>query len=47
MKITGVIEETLVMTGFTPDEIDLFVPHQANLRIIDAGLAQPAPEAGP
>lgn len=34
-KITGVIEETLVMTGFTPDEIDLFVPHQANARILD------------
>jgi 3-oxoacyl-[acyl-carrier-protein] synthase-3 len=34
-KITGVIEETLVMTGFAPDEIDLYVPHQANKRILD------------
>jgi 3-oxoacyl-[acyl-carrier-protein] synthase-3 len=34
-KITGVIEETLVMTGFAPDEIDHYVPHQANRRILD------------
>jgi len=34
-KITGVIEETLVTTGFAPDEIDLYVPHQANKRILD------------
>lgn len=34
-KISGVIEETLVMTGYTPDEIDLYVPHQANARILD------------
>jgi len=34
-KITGIIEETLVMTGFAPDEIDLYVPHQANRRILD------------
>ena len=34
-KISGVIEETLVMTGFAADEIDLFVPHQANKRILD------------
>lgn len=34
-KISGVIEETLVMTGYTPDEIDLYVPHQANVRILD------------
>lgn len=34
-KISGVIEETLVMTGYTADEIDLFVPHQANARILD------------
>jgi 3-oxoacyl-[acyl-carrier-protein] synthase-3 len=37
-KITGVIEETLVMTGFAPDEIDLYVPHQANQRILDGVL---------
>jgi 3-oxoacyl-[acyl-carrier-protein] synthase-3 len=38
-KISGVIEETLVMTGYAPDEIDLFVPHQANARILD-GIAK-------
>ena len=38
-KISGVIEETLVMTGYTADEIDLFVPHQANARILD-GIAR-------
>src|SRR6185312_7583783 len=35
-KIAGVIEETLVMTGYAADEIDLYVPHQANKRILDA-----------
>lgn len=38
-KISGVIEETLVMTGYAADEIDLFVPHQANMRILD-GVAK-------
>jgi 3-oxoacyl-[acyl-carrier-protein] synthase-3 len=38
-KITGVIEETLVMTGYTVKEIDLYVPHQANQRILD-GIAR-------
>jgi 3-oxoacyl-[acyl-carrier-protein] synthase-3 len=38
-KISGVIEETLVMTGYAPDEIDLYVPHQANARILD-GIAK-------
>ena len=38
-KISGVIEETLVMTGFAANEIDLFVPHQANPRILD-GIAK-------
>jgi 3-oxoacyl-[acyl-carrier-protein] synthase-3 len=37
-KISGVIEETLVMTGYAPSEIDLYVPHQANKRILD-GIA--------
>ncbi len=37
-KISGVIEETLVTSGFAPDEIDLYVPHQANKRILD-GIA--------
>lgn len=34
-KISGVIEETLVTTGLAPDDIDLYVPHQANKRILD------------
>jgi 3-oxoacyl-[acyl-carrier-protein] synthase-3 len=38
-KISGVIEETLVMTGYSADDIDLFVPHQANQRILD-GIAR-------
>lgn len=38
-KIHGVIEETLVETGYAADEIDLYVPHQANQRILD-GIAK-------
>jgi 3-oxoacyl-[acyl-carrier-protein] synthase III len=38
-KISGVIEETLVLTGYASDEIDLYVPHQANQRILD-GIAK-------
>jgi 3-oxoacyl-[acyl-carrier-protein] synthase-3 len=38
-KISGVIEETLVATGYAIDEIDLFIPHQANKRILD-GIAK-------
>ena len=38
-KISGVIEETLLMSGFAADEIDLYVPHQANKRILD-GIAK-------
>ena len=38
-KISGVIEETLANTGFAADEIDLYVPHQANSRILD-GIAK-------
>ncbi|HRD76798.1 MAG TPA: beta-ketoacyl-ACP synthase III [Hyphomicrobiaceae bacterium] len=38
-KISGVIEETLVATGYSAEEIDLFVPHQANKRILD-GIAK-------
>lgn len=34
-KISGVIEETLLDTGLAADEIDWFVPHQANKRILD------------
>jgi 3-oxoacyl-[acyl-carrier-protein] synthase III len=38
-KISGVIEETLVMSGYAASDIDLFVPHQANARILD-GIAR-------
>ena len=38
-KIAGVIEETLQETGFSAADIDLFVPHQANARILD-GIAR-------
>jgi 3-oxoacyl-[acyl-carrier-protein] synthase-3 len=38
-KISGVIEETLVASGFAVRDIDLFVPHQANQRILD-GIAK-------
>jgi 3-oxoacyl-[acyl-carrier-protein] synthase III len=38
-KIAGIIEETLVSTGYAPDEVDLYVPHQANQRILD-GIAK-------
>jgi len=38
-KISGIIEDTLVNSGHTAEEIDLFVPHQANKRILD-GIAK-------
>ena len=38
-KISGVIEETLVETKYSAEDIDLFVPHQANARILD-GVAR-------
>jgi 3-oxoacyl-[acyl-carrier-protein] synthase-3 len=38
-KISGVIEETLIATGLSAEQIDLFVPHQANSRILD-GIAK-------
>jgi 3-oxoacyl-[acyl-carrier-protein] synthase-3 len=34
--ITDVIEASFAETGLTADDIDWFVPHQANKRIIDA-----------
>ena len=33
--IGDVIEEAFRATGFSPDDVDWFVPHQANIRIID------------
>ena len=38
-KIAGVIEETLMQSELSADQIDLFVPHQANARILD-GIAK-------
>lgn len=38
-KISGIMEETLVAAGYAPDEVDLYVPHQANRRILD-GIAK-------
>ncbi|HZP19993.1 MAG TPA: beta-ketoacyl-ACP synthase III [Bauldia sp.] len=34
--ITDVIEDAFKATGFTAADVDWFVPHQANIRIIDA-----------
>lgn len=34
--ITDVIEDAFLATGLTADDIDWFIPHQANRRIIDA-----------
>ncbi len=34
--ITDVIEDAFAATGFSADDLDWFVPHQANKRIIDA-----------
>ena len=36
VNIAEAIEEALAATGFTADDIDWFVPHQANKRILDA-----------
>ena len=33
--ITDVVEDAFKVTGITADDIDWFVPHQANKRIID------------
>jgi 3-oxoacyl-[acyl-carrier-protein] synthase-3 len=38
-KISGVMEETLLATGYAADEINLFIPHQANQRILE-GVAK-------
>ena len=36
--IPGVVNELLANADMTLDDIDLFIPHQANLRIIDAAV---------
>jgi 3-oxoacyl-[acyl-carrier-protein] synthase-3 len=35
-KITDVVENVLAATGYTVNDLDWFVPHQANARILDA-----------
>jgi 3-oxoacyl-[acyl-carrier-protein] synthase-3 len=35
-KISDVIEDAFAATGFTAEDIDWFIPHQANVRIIDS-----------
>lgn len=39
-KITDVVGATLEQTGYTIDDLDWFVPHQANKRIIDGAGAK-------
>lgn len=36
--ITDVIEDVFTKSGYTADDLDWFVPHQANKRIIDASI---------
>ena len=36
VNLAGVLEEVLTATGKSVDEVDWVVPHQANLRILDA-----------
>jgi 3-oxoacyl-[acyl-carrier-protein] synthase-3 len=35
-KVSDVIEDAFAATGFTAQDLDWFVPHQANVRIIDS-----------
>jgi 3-oxoacyl-[acyl-carrier-protein] synthase-3 len=35
-KVSDVIEDAFAATGFTARDLDWFVPHQANVRIIDS-----------
>jgi 3-oxoacyl-[acyl-carrier-protein] synthase III len=36
LAMAGACEEALAKAGITPEQVDLLVPHQANLRIIEA-----------
>ena len=36
IRLTEAVEEALAANGLRPSDIDWLVPHQANLRIIDA-----------
>jgi 3-oxoacyl-[acyl-carrier-protein] synthase-3 len=39
-EMAKVAQQTLDLTGITVDDLDVFVPHQANMRIIDAMARQ-------
>jgi 3-oxoacyl-[acyl-carrier-protein] synthase-3 len=34
--MSGVCEEVMARHGLTPADVDVFIPHQANLRIVEA-----------
>ncbi len=36
--VVGTVEKTLAQAGVTAADVDLFVPHQANIRIIEAAI---------
>ncbi len=38
--LTSSLKRTVYQAGLTPDDIDLFIPHQANARIIEAAARQ-------
>jgi 3-oxoacyl-[acyl-carrier-protein] synthase-3 len=38
-KVPSLVREILARNGLTPDDVDLVVPHQANLRILEAVAA--------
>lgn len=38
--VTASVERTLARAGCTPDDVALFIPHQANARIVDAVLSR-------
>jgi len=45
-SMSGVCAEIMAENGFTPDDVDVFIPHQANLRIVEAvGKRLNMPEA--
>jgi len=44
--ITDVIDDTFRMSGYTPSDIDWFVPHQANVRIIDSSAKKLGIDSG-
>ncbi len=39
-KVSDVMEDAFLATGFTAADVDWFVPHQANVRIIDSTAAK-------